>query len=129
MSTKHNIPSNQGSKPSVIKKSTHKTAHLTSAQTPQDVLHLTLTTSSSPDSPSPSAMETDDQSPTVRIGGMGKVAPGTTFVSRVGMLRRLSSGNGSEGSADEDEGTPTKGGGERVSLAGALLSRRPPGQN
>ena len=37
-------------------------------------------------------------------------------VSRVGLLRRLSSGVGSS-DGSEEEGTPTKGGGARTSLA------------
>lgn len=127
LSTKENLPGppRRGSLDSPQHKSILKTAHLTSARTPHDVLHLTLTTSSSsPDSPCPDGMDTDDQSPTVRVGGLGKsMAMGNGgVVSRVGMLRRLSSGNGSgEGSADEDEGTPTKGGGERT-----ILGRKSP---
>lgn len=100
--------------------STKKPQHIGSARTPTDVLHLTLTATSSPDSP----MDTDQPSPTVRVGGnaagLGGLAKGqingTLPVSRVGLLRRQSSG---VGSSDEsgDEGTPTKGGGERLSLA------------
>ena len=80
--------------------------------------HLTLTAESSPESPN--GMES---SPTViakgsRIGGTNGVPPTQTggLPSRVGMLRRLSSGVGS-GEESGDEGTPTKGGGERAQLA------------
>lgn len=78
------------------------------------VPHLTLTVTSSPDSPT--AMDQDQPSPTVRIGPMNTAktlisAP----VSRVGMLRRTSSGANS--SESEEEGTPTKGGGDRLALA------------
>ncbi|KAK4684784.1 mitosis inhibitor protein kinase SWE1, partial [Tremellales sp. Uapishka_1] len=99
--------------PSVLKApSTLKTAHLGSARTSHDVLHLTLTTSS-PGSP----MDTDEPSPTVRMtqlpSGLGtKQGP----ISRVGMLRRLSSGVASGNETSEDEETPTKGGGERALL-------------
>lgn len=78
------------------------------------VPHLMLTTTSSPDSPS--AMDQDQPSPTVR---MGPVSSATTLVaappSRVGMLRRTSSGANS--SESEEESTPTKGGGDRIVLA------------
>ncbi|WWC91977.1 uncharacterized protein L201_006930 [Kwoniella dendrophila CBS 6074] len=90
------------------------------------VPQLTLTTSSSPDYQG-SAMETDDaaSSPTVRIGGSSAQAQGlkpltlgagtgTGKVNRIGLLRRLSNGLTSE---SEEEGTPTKDGGEKAALA------------
>ena len=77
------------------------------------VPHLTLTTTSSPDSPSP--MDTDQPSPTVRVGAM-PTALVAAPASRVSMLRRTSSGAGS--SESEEEATPTKNTGDRVALAG-----------
>ncbi|KAK8853440.1 hypothetical protein IAR55_004146 [Kwoniella newhampshirensis] len=83
------------------------------------VPHLTLTTSSSPDW---QGADEDDSSPTVRVGGsMAQAqAQGLKPLSlskggpRVGLLRRLSSGIASE---SEDDGTPTKDGGDRAALA------------
>ena len=82
------------------------------------VPHLMLTTTSSPGSPS--AMDTDGSSPTVRISAGGNAALHAAPPSRVNMLRGPDTGAGS--SESEEEGTPTKGGGERMSLAGELSS-------
>jgi mitosis inhibitor protein kinase SWE1 len=91
---------------------------------------LTLT-ATSPDSPS-DGMETDLSSPTVRLSSHGGSTLGPIAEappSRVGMLRRLSSGVGSsDGSISEDEGTPTKHGGDKHVLAGfqaASVARTP----
>ncbi|WWC72255.1 uncharacterized protein I206_106217 [Kwoniella pini CBS 10737] len=94
------------------------------------VPQLTLTTSSSPEWATP--MDTDDaaSSPTVRIGSNAAQASaqaqglksltlggsGTSQVNRIGLLRRLSNGAVSE---SEEEGTPTKDGGDRATLAAA----------
>ena len=78
---------------------------------------LTVTSESSPSSP----LETES-SPTVvaRVRRMsvtnGVPVPVEPLPSRVGMLRRASSGVGS-GEESGDEGTPTKGGGARAQLA------------
>lgn len=82
--------------------------------------HLTLTSTSSPGSPSPGTVDADMSSPTVRVSStiltasslrsMDSAAP----VERVSLLRRLSNGAGS--SESEEEGTPTKGGGDRTAL-------------
>ncbi|WVW86418.1 hypothetical protein I302_108464 [Kwoniella bestiolae CBS 10118] len=89
------------------------------------VPQLTLTTSSSPDWAG-SPMDTDDaaSSPTVGMGGKAAQAQAVGLkpltlgasgkVNRVGLLRRLSNGVASE---SEDEGTPTKDGGEKAALA------------
>ncbi|KAK6909155.1 hypothetical protein I203_103170 [Kwoniella mangroviensis CBS 8507] len=90
------------------------------------VPQLTLTTSSSPDWGG-SPMDTDDaaSSPTVGMGSKAAqsqglkpltLGAGTGKMNRVGLLRRLSNGVASE---SEDEGTPTKGGGEKATLAAA----------
>lgn len=71
------------------------------------VPQLTLTTTSSPDSPS--GADTDMSSPTVRVSVGGKE---NQSIARNGVLRTL----GSEGS--ESDGTPTKGSGTRQVLAG-----------
>lgn len=109
-STKPNIPPNSMMLPPP---STQKPA-----ASAINVPHLMLTATSSPDSPS--AMETDQSSPTVRIGHSNAghelaAAP----PSRVGMLQRQSSGAGS--SESEEEGTPTKNHGDRVPLGGELM--------
>ena len=85
------------------------------------VPHVTLTMTSPPDSPC--GIRTEQSSPTVRLGpGLvpqvhnGSVQKGAAPPSRVGLLRPLSSGAGSS-DGSEEEGTPTKGGGERMSLA------------
>lgn len=89
----------------------------------KNIPHLTLT-ATSPDSPT--AMETDLSSPTVRLssghpnsGTLGPIAEAP--VGRVGLLRRLSSGVGSS-DGSEDEGTPTKLGGDKSALAAAQVS-------
>ena len=102
--------------------SAKKPQHLGSVRTATDVLHLTLTASVSPDSPD--ATDTDHSSPTARVGssglGMTTIASGSLPspgpISRVGLLRRQSSGAGSS-DGSEEERTPTKGGGERILLA------------
>lgn len=99
-----------------------KTALLGSARTSKQVLHLTLTTSSSP-----TAMEMDEQSPTVRaMIGKGRPSNGVASGSRVGMLRRQSSGAAS--SSESEEGTPTKSGTstDRNLLGGAQPSLTTP---
>ena len=115
-STKENLPA----APPIPLLSTKKPQHLGLAKTSTDVLHLTLTASSSPDSP----MHADLSSPTVKNGAKasGMNALGDSVVmaqapaSRVGLLRRESSGVASSDESGE-EGTPTKGGGERLLLA------------
>lgn len=89
---------------------------------PKNIPHLTLT-ATSPDSPG-GGNETDLSSPTVRLstghsasntlGPIAEVPP----TGRVGLLRRLSSGVGSS-DGSEDEGTPTKLGGDKTALAAA----------
>jgi mitosis inhibitor protein kinase SWE1 len=89
----------------------------------KNIPHLTLT-ATSPDSPS-NSMDTDLSSPTVRLSSHNPstLGPIAEAPSRVGMLRRLSSGVGdSDGSVSEDEGTPTKGGGDKYVLAPAQAS-------
>lgn len=90
----------------------------------KNIPHLTLTTTS-PDSPS-NCMDTDLSSPTVRLSTQGASTLGPIAEappSRVGLLRRLSSGVGSsDGSISEDEGTPTKHGGDKTALAGFQVS-------
>jgi mitosis inhibitor protein kinase SWE1 len=71
------------------------------------VPQLTLTATSSPDSPG--GADTDMSSPTVRVSVGGKE---NQSIARNGVLRTL----GSEGS--ESDGTPTKGSGARQVLAG-----------
>jgi mitosis inhibitor protein kinase SWE1 len=84
------------------------------------VPHLTLTTTSSPDTPT--AMDTDQSSPTVRLGGKpDSLGSAAAIPSRVGLLRRTSSGAGSS-DGSEDDGTPTKGGGDKALLVGKLHS-------
>ena len=110
-------------RPSVVPpQSTKKPQHLGSAKTATDVLHLTLTATVSPDSPD--ATDTDHSSPIARVGSSGLAMAslasdslhGRGPISRVGLLRRQSSGAGSS-DGSEEERTPTKGGGERISLA------------
>lgn len=121
-STKSNLPPPAFIPPPSTRKPQMHTMHLGSAKTRTDVLHLTLTANSSPDSLN--AMDTDGSSPTVRVGangsaqstlGVGKVN-GQAPVSRVGLLRRQSGGVASS-DGSEEASTPTKGGGERTSLA------------
>ncbi|WVR09648.1 hypothetical protein IAU60_006721 [Kwoniella sp. DSM 27419] len=86
---------------------------------------LTLTSTSSPEWVG-SGMDTDDiaSSPTVRVGGAQAqaqaeglkplvVGAGTGKITRIGLLRRSSNG----ASESEEEGTPTKDGGDRSALA------------
>lgn len=82
--------------------------------------HLTLT-ATSPDSPC-NRMDTDLSSPTVRLSShvpTSSLGPIAEVPSRVGLLRRLSSGVDSSESMSEDEGTPTKHGGDKHALAAA----------
>ena len=104
---RHNVPSGSSMMPPPTVRKPPPSA--------MKVPHLTLTTTSSPDSPSP--METDHSSPTVRIAppASGQKSLVTAPTSRVGMLRRQSSGAGS--SEGEEDGTPTKGNGGRLALA------------
>lgn len=126
-STKGNLPTAPRMPPPSMKKPQMHTAHLGSARTPTDVVHVTLTAISSPDSPS--AMGTDGSSPSIRGVGHGTVKgtlgvgsrKGHPTVSRVGLLRRQSSGMASSDESGGEENTPTKGGGERLSLAREFL--------
>ncbi|RSH76755.1 uncharacterized protein EHS24_005333 [Apiotrichum porosum] len=76
-----------------------------------NVPHLTVTTTSSPDS----AMDTDEASPTTHLGSASK-AP--QVATRLNLLRRLGSTGGSSSlECSEDEGTPTKGGSDRHAMS------------
>jgi mitosis inhibitor protein kinase SWE1 len=94
-----------------------KVIHQTGRKKSVDVLHLVLTSTSSPDSPTPGVglgiggMDLDPASPTV-----ARHPP----VARIGLLRGLEGVD----SGSEEEGTPTKGGGvARLSLTtGELYS-------
>jgi mitosis inhibitor protein kinase SWE1 len=87
----------------------------------KNIPHLVLT-ATSPDSPC-NSMDTDMSSPTVRLSShaaSSSLGPIAEVPSRVGMLRRLSSGvDSGESSMSEDEGTPTKHGGDKYVLAAA----------
>lgn len=104
---KHNIPAGSSMMPPPTTRKPPPSA--------MKVPHLTLTGTSSPDSPS--AMDTDHSSPTVRIAppASSQKSLATAPTSRVGMLQRQSSGAGS--SESEEDATPTKGNGGRLSLA------------
>lgn len=89
----------------------------------KQIPHLTLT-ATSPDSPT--TTDTDLSSPTVRLSSghptsstLGPIPEAPA--GRVGLLRRLSSGVGSS-DGSEDEGTPTKPGGDKSALAAAQVS-------
>jgi mitosis inhibitor protein kinase SWE1 len=77
---------------------------------------ITITSESSPSSQSGS-MDTDESSPTVHMGQMSHLSVDAkqSQPQRIGLLRRLSAGAASE---SEEEGTPTKNGGERANLSG-----------
>lgn len=91
----------------------------------KQIPHLTLT-ATSPDSPT--TTETDLSSPTVRLSTghstsstLGPIPEAPVPIARVGLLRRLSSGVGSS-DGSEDEGTPTKLGGDKSALAAAQVA-------
>ncbi|WOO81533.1 Membrane-associated tyrosine- and threonine-specific cdc2-inhibitory kinase [Vanrija pseudolonga] len=88
-----------------------------SARKSPSVPQLTITATSSPDS----AMDTDEQSPTVPLGSARKANGEPT---RLGILRRISSTIGSS-DCSEDESTPTKGGGEGKILTQASTLTTP----
>jgi mitosis inhibitor protein kinase SWE1 len=79
-----------------------------SARQPSAVPHLTLTTTSSPDS----GMDTEDASPTNFLGSATKKTPG----ARLDLLRRKVTTSSSV-DCSEDESTPTKGRGDRHILS------------
>ena len=106
---KINLPMPSKGPPPTGRKPTHASRKSLGLAT--EVPYLTLTESFSPES---GVMDMDgdpNSSPSTGrvLGGIGHPP-----VTRVGLLRRLSNG---VDSSSEEEGTPTKGGGERLSLA------------